>query len=103
MDTVSSFLRDLARGKQKVIILFDEISKPTPTSRIISFVLEELRSGGVIDDPTEGKVIINPQYSVAGDFTPEGIAGQPGSQRPDHGSLSGNRIEIARSGGRGSR
>src|SRR5512136_404917 len=43
-------LREMAKGAKKVCILFDDIPKPTPTSRIIPFVLEELHSGGVTDD-----------------------------------------------------
>ena len=35
-------LSELARGKQKAVILFDDLPKPTPTSRIIPFVLEEI-------------------------------------------------------------
>lgn len=43
-------LKDLAQGKERVAILFDDMVKPTPTSRIVPFVLEELRAGGIVDD-----------------------------------------------------
>ncbi len=43
-------LRDLARGKQKVVILFDDLPKPTPADRIVPFVIEELHAGGIRDD-----------------------------------------------------
>jgi lactate racemase len=43
-------LRDLAQGKQRVVILFDDTPKPTPTNRIAPFVLEELHAGGIQDD-----------------------------------------------------
>jgi lactate racemase len=43
-------LCEMAKGKKKVCILFDDIAKPTPTSRIVPFVLEELHAGGVEDD-----------------------------------------------------
>ncbi len=43
-------LSELARGRQKVVILFDDPPKPTPTSRIAPFVLEELRAAGIRDD-----------------------------------------------------
>lgn len=43
-------LSDLAKGKQKVAILFDDLPKPTPASRIVPFVLEELQAAGIRDD-----------------------------------------------------
>jgi len=46
----TSRLSELARGKEKVIILFDDLPKPTPTHRIVPFVLEELHAGGIKDE-----------------------------------------------------
>ena len=46
----TSRLSELARGKEKVIILFDDIPKPTPANRIVPFVLEELHAGGIKDE-----------------------------------------------------
>ncbi len=43
-------LRDMARGKQKVCILFDDMPKPTRADRIVPYVLEELKAGGIQDD-----------------------------------------------------
>ncbi len=43
-------LRELAQGKKEVVILFDDMPKPTPTSRIVPFVLEELHAGGIRDE-----------------------------------------------------
>jgi nickel-dependent lactate racemase len=43
-------IRDLARGKQEVVILFDDISRPTPTHQIAPFVLKELEDAGIPDD-----------------------------------------------------
>ena len=43
-------LRELARGKEQGIVLFDDLPKPTPTSRIVPFVLEELHEGGIRDE-----------------------------------------------------
>lgn len=43
-------LSELAKGKEKVVILFDDLPKPTPASRMVPFVLEELRAGGIKDD-----------------------------------------------------
>jgi len=42
-------LSELAKGKKEVVILFDDLPKPTPTSRIVPFVLEELHAGGITD------------------------------------------------------
>jgi nickel-dependent lactate racemase len=43
-------LSELARGKEKVVILFDDMSKPTPIGRIVPVVLEELHAGGIEDE-----------------------------------------------------
>jgi lactate racemase len=43
-------LREMAKGVKRVCILFDDISKPTPASRIMPLVLEELHAGGVTDE-----------------------------------------------------
>ena len=43
-------LRDLARGKSKAVIIFDDISRPTPVDRLWPFVVEELHAGGLADD-----------------------------------------------------
>lgn len=43
-------LSELAKGKKKVCILFDDIPKPTPVDVIVPFVLEELHNGGVSDE-----------------------------------------------------
>jgi nickel-dependent lactate racemase len=43
-------LRELARGRQEVAILFDDISRPTPTHQIAPFVLRELAEAGIADD-----------------------------------------------------
>ena len=43
-------LSELARGKKEVVILFDDLPKPTPASRIVPFVLEELHAGGIADE-----------------------------------------------------
>lgn len=42
-------LAELARGKKEVVVLFDDLPKPTPASRIVPFVLEELHAGGIED------------------------------------------------------
>lgn len=43
-------LRDLARGRKEVAILFDDITRPTRTSEIAPFVLRELHEAGITDD-----------------------------------------------------
>ncbi len=43
-------LRELAKGKKKVCILFDDLSRGTPTYKLIPAVLAELKAGGVTDD-----------------------------------------------------
>ncbi|MDO8670311.1 MAG: lactate racemase domain-containing protein [Dehalococcoidia bacterium] len=46
----SPSLRELARGKKNVVILFDDMSRPTKVYDIAPFVLEELSAAGVEDD-----------------------------------------------------
>ena len=43
-------LSELAKGKKEVVILFDDLPKPTPTKVIVPFVLEELHAGGITDE-----------------------------------------------------
>lgn len=64
-------LSELARGAGQVCILFDDIPKPTPTSRIVPFVLDELHEGGVRDDqirfvsaPGTHRPMIYPEYAA---------------------------------------
>jgi hypothetical protein len=45
----SARLCELARGVREVCILFDDLTKPTPTDRIVPFVLEELHAAGISD------------------------------------------------------
>jgi len=40
-------LADLADGKRNVVITFDDLTRPTPTYRIVPLVLAELQSAGV--------------------------------------------------------
>ena len=43
-------IRELARGKSEVAILFDDMSRPTRVAEIVPYVLEELGAAGVKDD-----------------------------------------------------
>ncbi len=46
----TSRLSELAKGKKQAVILFDDTPKPTPASRMVPFVLEELHAGGIKDE-----------------------------------------------------
>ncbi len=43
-------IRELAQGKKKVVILFDDLTRPAPTWKVLPFVLEELQQAGIADD-----------------------------------------------------
>ena len=43
-------LREMARGRKQVVILFDDLTRPAPTWRILPFVLEELLEADIADD-----------------------------------------------------
>jgi len=43
-------IRDLARGKSEVVILFDDMSRATRVAEIVPYVLEELEAAGIKDD-----------------------------------------------------
>ena len=46
----SGTLRELSRGKKQAVILFDDLTRPAPTARILPFVLEALAEAGLDDD-----------------------------------------------------
>jgi len=41
---------ELARGKKEVAILFDDLTRPTPTKVLVPYVLEQLAAAGIPDD-----------------------------------------------------
>ena len=43
-------IRELARGKKEVAILFDDMTRATPTAVLIPYILEELAAAGIPDD-----------------------------------------------------
>ncbi|MBK35595.1 MAG: hypothetical protein CME26_08735 [Gemmatimonadetes bacterium] len=43
-------LEKLAQGKKEVVILFDDLTRPAPTSRILPFVLRTLHETGIEED-----------------------------------------------------
>ena len=42
-------IMEMARGKKEVVIIFDDMSRPTPVSEIAPYVLEELAAAGIPD------------------------------------------------------
>ena len=64
-------LREMVKKNNQVCILFDDLPKPTPTSRIVPFVLEELHGGGVTDEqirficaPGTHRPLIYPEFAA---------------------------------------
>jgi len=43
-------IKELAKGKNEVAILFDDMTRPTPTAMLIPYILEELAVAGIPDD-----------------------------------------------------
>ncbi len=43
-------LRDAARGRRDAAILIDDLTRPTPSYRVLPYILEELAAGGLGDD-----------------------------------------------------
>ena len=43
-------IRDLARGKQEAVIIFDDLSRPTKAAELVPYVLRELQEAGIADD-----------------------------------------------------
>jgi len=43
-------LSEIAEGKKTATVIFDDMTRPTPAYRVVPFVLEELREGGIKDE-----------------------------------------------------
>lgn len=43
-------IREMARGKKEVVILFDDLTRATPTHVLLPYVLEELGQAGITDE-----------------------------------------------------
>ncbi|MFC1933770.1 nickel-dependent lactate racemase [Chloroflexota bacterium] len=43
-------IRDLAKGKNEVVILFDDTTRPTKVSQLVPYILQELEEAGIPDD-----------------------------------------------------
>ncbi|HEY32333.1 MAG TPA: DUF2088 domain-containing protein [Dehalococcoidia bacterium] len=42
-------IRELARGKNEVVIIFDDLTRPTPVAEIVPHILDELEAAGISD------------------------------------------------------
>ena len=72
-------LRKLARNKKKVVILFDDLTRPAPTHRIIPFVLESLSDVGCdfLKSHTTPNVLSHRSQTPCRGFT-RGLTGRGG-------------------------
>ena len=43
-------ITELARGKRDVAILFDDLTRPTPSIVLVPYILEQLAAAGIADD-----------------------------------------------------
>jgi lactate racemase len=63
-------IREGAKGKKEICILFDDMSRATPSADIIPYVLEELAAAGIKDDQIRFIAAIGAHGSMNGiDFT----------------------------------
>ena len=46
----SKSIQELAKGKKEVVILFDDMARPTPAFEIVPYVLRELEKAGISDE-----------------------------------------------------
>jgi nickel-dependent lactate racemase len=46
----SPSIRELAQGKRKAVVVFDDMTRPTPVDRIAPVVVEELLAGGIEEE-----------------------------------------------------
>ncbi len=63
-------IRDGAKGKKEICILFDDMSRATPSADIIPYILEELAAAGIKDNQIRFIAAIGAHGSMNGiDFT----------------------------------
>jgi nickel-dependent lactate racemase len=43
-------IREIAKGKKEVVIIFDDLTRPTPVADIVPHVLQELEAAGITDE-----------------------------------------------------
>jgi len=44
----SKTIKELAKGKKEVVIIFDDMARPTPSARLVPFILAELAAAGIM-------------------------------------------------------
>ncbi len=59
-------LRDLASGKKKILIVSDDISRPTPVQEFIGLVLDELHQAGASTDQIEFLMALGTHRAMTG-------------------------------------
>jgi len=63
-------IREMAKGKKEVVILFDDMSRGTPSADIVPYVLEELAAAGIKDNQIRFVAAIGAHGSMTAiDFT----------------------------------
>ena len=45
-------ISELAKTREKAVLIADDLTRPTPASEVIPFILEELKRGGIDEDAT---------------------------------------------------
>jgi hypothetical protein len=60
-------LRDMAAGKESVLIVVDDVSRPTPAWEIVPHVLDELAAAGVADSGIEFVMALGTHRPMTGD------------------------------------
>ncbi len=43
-------IKELAKGKKEVVIIFDDMARPTPVAQLVPYILAELAAAGIPDD-----------------------------------------------------
>ncbi|MCZ6681289.1 MAG: lactate racemase domain-containing protein [Candidatus Poribacteria bacterium] len=43
-------IAEMAKGKESAVLIADDLTRPTPTSKVIPFILEELQQGGISEE-----------------------------------------------------
>jgi len=63
-------IREMAKGKKEIVILFDDMSRGTPSADIVPYVLEELAAAGIKDGQVRFVAAIGAHGSMTAiDFT----------------------------------
>lgn len=74
----SPYLRDMVEGGMEVVVVIDDLSRPTPVSVILPTVLEELREGGV----REGDIALVTALGVHRPMSEDEVHARVGGSRP---------------------